>query len=209
MALASANSPTRVTGDRWSVISGLVPADAASVVDIGCRDRALRTHLSPGVRYVGVDLAPPADVIASAEERLPFEDDEFDCAVLADVLEHLEHPHDALEEAIRVARASVVVLLPNLYSALHRARFVSGATFGKYQFGPERRVDRHRWLMNFDQARAFTHGVAEGAGWHVEAEYGYEHFNRWSARAVYRVCRAIGGPNLWTWEYVARLAPGR
>jgi hypothetical protein len=191
------------------VIVGLVPDDTTSVLDIGCRDRGLAEHLPSGLRYVGVDLAPPADVIASAEERLPFEDDEFDCAVLADVLEHLEHPHDALEEAMRVARSSVVVLLPNLYSALHRARFAAGATFGKYEFGPERRADRHRWLMNFDQARAFTHGVAEDAGWHVAADYGYEHFNRWTARAVYRLARAVGGPNLWTWEYVARLAPGR
>jgi hypothetical protein len=36
--------------------------------------------------------------------------------VLADILEHLDNPHRALDEAMRVAADSVIVLLPNIYT---------------------------------------------------------------------------------------------
>lgn len=198
----------RMTGGRWDVITDLVGADTSSVLDIGCRDRALRDHLASSVSYVGLDLFAPADVIASADEPLPFEDAAFEVVVLADVLEHLDNPHAALDEAIRVASKGVVVLLPNLYTLLLRARFAAGHTFGKYSFGPDNSLDRHRWLMNFDQAAHFTRGRAVRSGWHVACEGGYTGgFRRASVRAVYRAARIVGTPNLWAWEYVARLEP--
>lgn len=197
-----------LAGSRWELVVDFVGADAASVLDVGCRDCALRGHLAPGVSYVGVDLFPPADVIASAEERLPFDDASFDAVVLADVLEHLDDPHGALDEAIRVASKRVVVLLPNLYTLLLRARYAAGHTFDKYSFGPDNTLDRHRWLLNFDQAADFTRRRAARSGWEVTREGGYTfRFRRASARVVYAGARVLGSPNLWAWEYVARLEP--
>lgn len=197
-----------LAGGRWRVVTDLVGTDMRSVLDVGCRDRALQDHLPPNVRYVGLDLFPPADVIASADEPLPFDDNEFDAVVLADVLEHLNDPQAALDEAIRVASRSVVVLLPNLYTLLLRAQYVTGKTFGKYSFGPDNSLDRHRWLMNFDQAADFTRGRALRSGWRVAQEGGHTgDFRRLSARAVYATARMFGTPNLWAWEYVARLEP--
>jgi SAM-dependent methyltransferase len=178
------------------------------VLDVGCREMGLRSHLPPGADYVGFDLFPPAEVIGTAEEPLPFDDGAFATVVLADVLEHLDDPHGALDEAMRVARNSVVVLLPNLYTLWLRLRYVAGKTAGKYEFGPDQRIDRHRWLMNFDQAADFTRGRAESNGWHVAMECAYDGgFRRHSARFAYRLARLAGGPNLWAWEYAARLEP--
>ena len=199
-------SPT-ISGTRWEVLQHLIGSDTASVLDIGCRGRELSRHVRTE-RYVGLDLAEPADVIASAADPLPFQSASFTCVVLADVLEHLENPHSALDEAMRVATQSVVVLLPNVYTLWLRLRYLGGRTMGKYEFGPAERVDRHRWLMNFDQARDFTRGRAARNRWRVDAEFAYYRaFRRPHARAAYTLARVLAGPNLWAWEYAARLTP--
>jgi SAM-dependent methyltransferase len=201
-----------VTCRRWDLIVSLVGPQNESVLDIGCRGRELRDHLPPGVAYIGMDLEAPADIIASAEERLPFEDDSFDSVVLADVLEHLNDPHAAFDEAMRVARKSVVVLLPNLFTLFIRLHYLVRGRMPseKYTLGVQPSDDRHRWVLNFEQARAFTHGRAELAGWRVTREYAYTWpFRRRVARFGYWAGRQISGPNLWSWEYAARVEPAR
>jgi SAM-dependent methyltransferase len=191
------------------VICELIGEDTGSVLDVGCRDRALERHLPVASHYVGLDLRPPADIIATAEGPLPFEDASFDSVVLADVLEHLNDPHTALDEAMRVARAAVVVLLPNMYTLYYRLRFVSGRLPGdKYSLTATRRRDRHRWLPSFEEAADFTRGRAEEAGWRAAREYAYDKpFHRPAARFAYWSARLLGGPGLWSWEYAARLEP--
>jgi SAM-dependent methyltransferase len=198
------------SGDRWTLIIDLIGQDTGSVLDVGCRMGELREHLPEDGRYVGLDIFPPADVVASAEEPLPFDDDSFETVVLADVLEHLNDPHSALDEAMRVGRRSVVVLLPNLFTLVFRIYFAALGRMPsqKYAFGPDPHVDRHRWIMNFDQAASFTAGRAALTNWCVARECAYAlPFRRRSARLAYRVAGVIGGPNLWSWEYAARLEP--
>jgi SAM-dependent methyltransferase len=203
------SSVNRKTCGRWELIVGLLEPDTDSVLDVGCRRRELCEHLPPGTTYAGMDLFEPADVIASAEEPFPFEENSFDSVVLADVLEHLDDPHAALDEAMRVARNAVVVLLPNLYTLFVRLHYLVRGRMpsGKYAFGVHPPEDRHRWIMNFDQAAAFTRGRAELAGWRVAREYAYNWPFRPLARLGYWIARRVGGPNLWSWEYAARLEP--
>jgi SAM-dependent methyltransferase len=199
----------RYSGDRWHLILDLIGNDTDSVLDIGCRERTLARYLPRDSSYVGLDVSPPADVVANAEEPLPFADDSYSVVVLADVLEHLNDPHGALHEAIRVAHSAVVVLLPNVYSLYHRLRFLSGALPGdKYVFGPEPRADRHRWVVNFNEAVSFTHARSRAAGWRVAREYAYDRpFRRRLARLGYWSARRFASPNVWAWEYAARLEP--
>jgi SAM-dependent methyltransferase len=206
---APTHSLERISGDRWCVIRELIAEDTASVLDVGCRDRALARHLPPLSRYVGLDLGPPADVIATADGPLPFDDDSFETVVLADVLEHLNDPHTALDEAMRVARSAVVILLPNMYTLYYRLRFVMGRLPGnKYAFGAEQPRDRHRWLPTFEEAAEFTRQRADAAGWHAAREYAYDRpFHRPAARFAYWITRLVGSPGLWSWEYIARLEP--
>lgn len=201
---------TRLTGDRWDLITTLIGSEPRSVLDVGCRDRSLAARLAPGVAYTGLDLQAPADVIGDANSPLAFAADSFDCVVLADVLEHLERPQLALDEAMRVARQAVVVVLPNVYSLLHRLRFLLGRTMGKYEFSPEERRDRHRWLLNFDQASAFVDARARNSDWQVTLCGAHDHFAtspRVSARLAFGVARRIAGPNVWAWKYAARIEP--
>lgn len=195
-------------GDRWDLILELIGEQGESVLDIGCRERRLAAMLPSDRGYVGLDLFPPADVIASAEDALPFDDDAFDTVVLADVLEHLNHPHAAFDEALRVARRSVVVLLPNVLSLTLRAQFALGRLPAKYAFGPDDVLDRHRWLMNFDQAALFARERAARRDWVPVREHAYTvRFGRRATRAAYRFASAVAGPNLWAWEYAARFEP--
>lgn len=188
--------------ERWRLIAELV-GDADSVLDIGCRDRELRNHLV--CDYVGLDLQPPADVVHSAEAPLPFGDSDFGCVVLADVLEHLDDPYSALDEAMRVGR-SVVVLLPNIYTLMLRLRFLSGSLGAKYAFEPENHQDRHRWIMSYSEARQFTHHRASVKGYCVEREVAYCYpFRRRSVRLLHRLVKPLG-PDLWGYEYAARLS---
>ncbi len=207
MAVGSVAVPP-IGGTRLQAVVELLGDDTGSVLDVGCRDRGLKDLLPDGGEYVGMDLGPPADVICSAEEPYPFPEDAFDAVVTADVLEHLENPHGALTEAIRVARRVVIVSLPNVYTLRMRMLYLAGRTFGKYEFGPERPQDRHRWLMNYEQAAAFTDGVARTTGWRVTREHGHIPFRRPTVRWAHHAMRAArSSPNVWAWGYIARLEP--
>ena len=52
------------------------------------------------------------EVIKGDIQALPFKDDEFDVAVMMEVLEHLPDPVRALEEAARVAK-TIIITVPN------------------------------------------------------------------------------------------------
>lgn len=89
-----------------------------SVLDIGCGEGAIGAELHrrdfPS-RYVGLEVSESGVAAAKTRradldfrvfdgQRLPFEDDEFDVAVLSHVVEHLEAPRQLLREAGRVAK---------------------------------------------------------------------------------------------------------
>ena len=53
------------------------------------------------------------DVICGDTYNLPFKTNNFDATILIDTLEHLEYPEKVLSEAVRVARKSVILAVPN------------------------------------------------------------------------------------------------
>ena len=86
--------------------------DADKVLDIGCGTGWLADHIG---NYTGIDRDPAAveegnrrgrNLIQTDldEERLPFEDGEFDGAILKDVLEHLQDPAHLVAETRRILR---------------------------------------------------------------------------------------------------------
>lgn len=97
--------------DRYDVTAAL--ARGNSVLDVGC-GQALLGHLlaQDGVHYVGLDSWP--DMLSEAAHRgdfelwlgdagkMPFGEDEFDCVVLGQVLEHVYDAEKAASEALRV-----------------------------------------------------------------------------------------------------------
>lgn len=134
-----------------------------SLIDVGCRTKALLPLLNGCTEYYGTDLIAGEGVIECDLERgLPFADSSFDIATVLDVLEHLNHPHEALKEIVRVARKAVYVSLPNMYYISFRLNFLRGRLSGKYAFHPTPVLDRHRWVMSYDEAVRFVYANAGG-----------------------------------------------
>lgn len=100
-------------------------------LDIGCADRWVEQHLPQDSRYVGLDYLPTSkmmygtrpEVYANASD-LPFLEDNFDCVILLEVLEHLPTPDRALAEIRRVLKPGgyLVLSIPFLYP-IHDAPF--------------------------------------------------------------------------------------
>jgi hypothetical protein len=135
----------------------------ATVLDVGCRDTALRKFLQPGIEYRGVDLVGGNDVLAhDLEDPLPLRDGEFDLAIALDVIEHVDNAQQLMKDLIRVANVAVIGSLPNMYYWKYRAKFLMGAPLGgKYEFTPEETKDRHRWLTSYKNSVSFIAGLAK------------------------------------------------
>jgi len=109
----------------------LEPRPGETVLDIGCGEgRHLLLFSEMGLGTSGIDASP--HMIRKASERLggrtelrvgwaedlPYDDNQFDLAVLINTLEFLDHPLESLREAGRVARRKVFICVINSFSWL-------------------------------------------------------------------------------------------
>ncbi len=129
-----------MTGFQGTLDELFSRADPESVLDVGCGEGVLTYQWAQrlGDRpVVGADLEDPKlraqwdmrrrpnlEFRATAAERLPFTDGEFDLAAAIEVLEHVEDPERAVAEMARVARRYLLVSVPRepLWRALNVAR---------------------------------------------------------------------------------------
>lgn len=129
------------------------------ILDVGCDEAHLRAVHPEG--YCGIDRGPHADVIVDLEEgRLPFEDQEFDCIVCTDTLEHIDQLHSLFREMVRVSRRYLILSLPNCWSFAWPQMLRGHGTIEKYGLPLEIPEDRHRWFFNYGQAEQFIRGQA-------------------------------------------------
>ncbi len=138
--------------------------DSYTLLDVGCRTMDLKPHLRMCTEYYGTDLVPYEGVVECNLERpLQFEDSQFDIICALDVLEHVDNIHDAVAELFRIARRSVIISLPNMHYISFRMRFLMGGGIsGKYTFHPNKVIDRHKWLLSYDEAYKFIVQYANG-----------------------------------------------
>jgi ubiquinone/menaquinone biosynthesis C-methylase UbiE len=108
--------------DRVALLTG--PGD--SILDVGAGEGVMTDHLVtrlPGRNVVAVEYEPEGcaamraafphlEVHQGSIYELPWADDEFDVLTCFEVLEHLEHPEQAVRELSRVARRHVVITVP-------------------------------------------------------------------------------------------------
>ena len=160
------------TGKFEGVVDAFPDLWHGAVLDVGCRSGNLRWVLGGRIeRYVGVDLVPPADVVADLETGLPFEDRTFDVTVALDVLEHTNDLHAAFDELARVTRRALVLSLPNCYEAGTRLKILFGRPLGgKYGLPVAPPQDRHRWFFSLADAARFVHDYGAARGWRVVSE---------------------------------------
>lgn len=122
----SSDSYSKLTHEQSysrAVLDWCVAHAGTRVLDYGCACGSYCVELSKkGFNCSGVDrnedyvrraLARGVDA-AVAGERLPFADKSFDTVMLIEVLEHVERPADVLSEAVRVARANILITVPNM-----------------------------------------------------------------------------------------------
>ena len=101
---------------------GLIPADAHTILDLGCGDGTVSNALvDRGIDLVGTDISATAlqyfegkAVIASVG-HLPLPDKSFDLVLCAETLEHLPTGlfEETLNEIERVAGRYVIITTPN------------------------------------------------------------------------------------------------
>jgi len=93
-------------------------------LDIGCGRQNLRPYLNRECSYTSLDAPATGEKLYGAQpdvfgdaRELPFRDRQFDTVILLEVLEHLEHPETALQEARRLVKAggTLIVSTPFLY----------------------------------------------------------------------------------------------
>lgn len=103
---------------RWEKL--IAKYRGGSILDIGCLDSQiprLVVERFPNAEVWGIDIASQAMAALKAMPmpgnvfyvvmdlyEMKFKDGEFDYAVMGEVLEHLERPKSAVEEAVRVLR---------------------------------------------------------------------------------------------------------
>ena len=85
-----------------------------NLLDIGCRTMDLKPLLAECYKYYGTDLLPPVEGVfqCNLENKLPFNDQQFDVVTALDILEHLNNPHDALQELYRVSKKPLISHYP-------------------------------------------------------------------------------------------------
>jgi len=127
------------------------------VLDVGCYRAALKDLLPDQSQYTGVDIAGTPDIRLNLEkvERLPFADNQFDCVICADVLEHLDNLHVIFAELIRVSARYLIISLPNNWNAARVPLQRGKGTFAHYGLPADKPEDRHKWFFSLADAQNF------------------------------------------------------
>lgn len=162
--------------DSMGKFQGIVQAFPGTwdgfILDVGCRSGKLKCAFSDKKgKYFGLDLFPPADIIANLEKGLPFANESFDTVVALDILEHTDNIYKAFSELCRVAHKYIVVTLPNAYEVTNRLKFLFGKrSSDKYGLPLNPPRDRHRWTFSLREGITFTHARGQLCGFRVAVE---------------------------------------
>jgi SAM-dependent methyltransferase len=105
---------------RARVIASLIDPDAASVLDVGCANGFITSHLRAKKIVVGIDPSFEALThfsgprVLAGGENIPFRDRSFDTIVCTEVLEHLNDQLLAavVNELRRVTQKNLIIAVP-------------------------------------------------------------------------------------------------
>lgn len=109
------------------IILQLFAKEAEKIVNIGCYTAEMFGEYATNVdirsldeirehykSHGGTDQLIIPNFVQADAQNLPFEDKEFDCSVMGEVLEHVDDPKQVLLEAKRVA-SLILISVPNEY----------------------------------------------------------------------------------------------
>lgn len=107
---------------KVELIRSALDTSAKTLLEVGAGNGYLSVPLSRHFELTCLDFSaamlaqnpmPAEQKVRGTAEKLPFEDKQFDIALCANLLHHLEQPLAAVAEMRRVARRHVVLLEPN------------------------------------------------------------------------------------------------
>ncbi len=127
------------------------------ILDVGCNKAILKTLIEDS-DYTGIDIRGTPDIYIDLEkvDRLPFDDDSFDCVICSDVLEHVDNLHLIFFELLRVSRKYVIISWPNNWVNARRPIERGYGAFQYFGLPVEKPQDRHKWFFSFTQAKDFV-----------------------------------------------------
>lgn len=188
--------------NRYEMAVNLINCRYASLLDVGCRDKALKKYLPGNIKYLGIDLndKPDEEILQhNLEMGIPLGNNSFDIVLSLDVLEHLENIHFLYNELLRIAKYEVIVALPNMYHWMFRVKYCIGMDIDrtKYRIPKEKVIDRHRWLTHYYSSVEFIHA-------NTPVEYKIDTFNFFHP---YGMRRKIFYPANYVDRFIAKLFP--
>jgi len=87
-----------------------------TIVDIGGnKGHTFGTFDRKKITTVDIDSYDIENFVKADAHSLPFKDNEFDTAILAEILEHVDNPVRVLKEAKRVTKNRIIITVPNEY----------------------------------------------------------------------------------------------
>jgi hypothetical protein len=130
------------------------------VLDIGCRDKILKSKLKGEFKYIGIDFSENIHdeeiLIHNLETGIPSNIKKVDIITAIDVLEHLENIHDVYKQLFLVSNKLIIIALPNMAYYKFRINFmIHGTLSGKYFFNVNKQNDRHRWIPDCNSINKF------------------------------------------------------
>lgn len=119
---------------RYNLTSQMIDKPG-SLLDVVCGPSHLQHYLKREISYIGADInlnslkkALNRELVVADACHLPFRGSCFDYVVLAELLEHLGHQENCIQEAYRVLKSdgSLVIYTPNLLCLHSRLRVLLG-----------------------------------------------------------------------------------
>lgn len=131
IADASPFSFSRINQSLVGIIKKVLPS--GHILELGSGEGGLTYHLlQEGYEVTPTDIDPANFRIAGIEctylnmhEQLPFQDNQFDCVIFAEVVEHLENHFHIIRECQRVLKKNgiLIVTTPNILNLASRMRY--------------------------------------------------------------------------------------
>lgn len=130
------------------------------ILDIGADQCFLKEYLKEDTYYVGIGLSNSVDIYIDLErEKIPFEENSFDCVLCLDVLEHLDNIHDIFDDICSVSKKYVIISLPNPHGVfwhyLRHYNYNEHQHMKFYGLPLDKPEDRHKWFFSTEEAKKF------------------------------------------------------